>query len=102
MKPELTIENVKLLAGAVFTVLGAVVVAIGFLIRVSYKLGQNATTIAKALESLTEIKLSVAKIPVLETRLGNAEEAWRSTRSDIKHLLRRPSNHDFNGSGSEE
>jgi hypothetical protein len=94
---ELTPDNIKVLGGALVASLGIVATAIGFLIRTAYKLGQDASKVATSLESLTEIKAAVKHIPLIETRLGTVEEAWRSTRSDIKHLLRRPSQPDFDG-----
>jgi hypothetical protein len=94
---ELTPDNVKVLGGALVASLGVVATAIGFLIRTAYKLGQDAHRIAMGLESLTEIKVAVKEIPVIQTRLGVVEEAWSTTRSDIKHLLRRPSQPDFDG-----
>lgn len=96
---DLTPEHIKILGGVLCTALGLVITAIGFLIRIAYKLGQNATKVATALDALTDIKTAVAKIPLIETRLGTVEEAWAHARSDIKDLLRekRGSHPSFDG-----
>lgn len=67
---------------------GVLATAIGFLIRTAYKMGKDAQKVSKSLEDLTSMKLATDKIPLIENRLETAEEAWRNTRSDIKHLLR--------------
>lgn len=87
------------LAGAIAScLLGGVGVALGFLFRLAWKLGSDAKEIRDGLEIIREMKTEIAELPVIKTRLGTVEDAWRATRSDIKHLLRgsRPG---FNGTG---
>jgi hypothetical protein len=79
------------------TVVAFVCAAVGFLFRVAYRLGHDAEEIKIALRDLTEIKVEIRKIPVIETRLGTAEAAWNATRSDIRYLLRQSGS--FNGHG---
>jgi hypothetical protein len=96
MTDVITPDMVKALGAALVACLSLTLTAIGFLIRAAYKLGQNAQSIGKSLEELTSIKTAVLRIPIIETRLGIVEEAWKTARSDIKHLLR-GSHPDMNG-----
>ena len=90
------------LAGAIAScLLGGVGVALGFLFRLAWKLGGDAKEIRDGLESLQDMKKSVDELPVIKNRLGTVEEAWRATRSDIKHLLR-GSHPGWNGTGDDQ
>lgn len=91
----------KVAAGLASAVLGGVGIALGFLFRLAWKLGGDAKEIRDGLDTLRDIKKAVDDIPLLKQRMGTVEEAWRTTRSDIKHLLR-GSHPGFNGTGREE
>jgi hypothetical protein len=93
---NITPDMIQALGAALVACLGLVLTAVGFLLRTAHKIGRDAQKVSMALDSLVEIKAAVAKIPILETRLGTVEDAWRATRSDIKHLLR-GSHPDMNG-----
>lgn len=86
--PQITADELRTAGHVLIGFAGILVTAIGFLIRTAYKMGQDAQKVATSLESLTTIKLATDKIPVIEKRLEISEEAWRQSRSDIKHLLR--------------
>lgn len=94
------IDILKLAGGIASAVLVAVATAVGFLMRTAFKLGHDAKEIREGLDAIRDIKVAVAELPVLKNRLGTVEEAWRSTRSDIKHLLR-GSNPFLNGAGED-
>ena len=85
---QVTPEMLKVVGGVCVGALSLMLAAVGFLIRTAYKIGQDAQKVGTSLETLTIIKVQTDKIPIIETRLGTVEEAWKNTRSDIKHLLR--------------
>lgn len=95
------IDALKLAAGIASAVVGAVFVAIGFLFRVAYRLGGDAKEIKSGLERLKKLEERIEDVPLLKQRIGTVEEAWRTVRSDIKHLLR-GSHPGFNGTGDDQ
>ena len=94
--PQISAEELKIARDVLVGVAGVLVAAVGFLIRIAYKMGKDAEKVAIAIATITEIKTSVELIPVLVSRIGTVEEAWHTTRSDIRHLLRgsRPDEHE--------
>lgn len=88
MIDQVTPSDLKAAGGVLVAFAGVLVTAVGFLIRTAFKMGKDAQKVALALDGLTEMKVQVAQIPVIVTRLGTVEKAWETTRSDIKHLLR--------------
>lgn len=84
----ITPDMVRQAGYALIGALGAILTAVGVMLRVAHKLGKDAQKVSTALESLVKIETEVKKIALIEIRLGTVEEAWTNTRSDIKHLLR--------------
>lgn len=72
-------------AGALAVV---IVGAVLFLLRVSFKLGGVAKTVEEVGEKMASIKANADQVPVLTTRLGTVEEAWRRMNSDVREIRR--------------
>ncbi len=94
MTAPITPEDLRTAGGLLAGFAGVLIAAIGFLIRTAFKMGKDASKVATALDGLVEIRKAVDQIPIIVTRLTTLENAHTSIRSDIKHLIRRPSHTD--------
>lgn len=100
MKPDELVHLVEWFLGGAGALTVVIVGAVLFLLRVSFKLGHTARDIEKVAEEIKSVKANADQVPVLVTRMGTVEEAWRRTNSDMREIRRAVwgrSQPDFNG-----
>lgn len=86
------VATAKWIIGGTFAGIAAV---LGFLLRLSYSFGGHVAQLKDIAKDMTEIREHADQVPLLEQRVGQLEDSFKRTRSDIKDLLRRPSSPGF-------
>lgn len=80
--PEL-VAGLKWVTGLAMT---GTFVTLGFLFRLVFKFGQVATELKHVADTMLPIKANADKVPALETRIEQCENAFDRARSDHKQL----------------